>query len=227
MAGAVARRQQGEQLDLFGVLREAGAIEATRLDLSPLFAGIDPASDEWFERYEDFGRALGMIHRSAKWWLADWLNFGEGTIGDRVYQAAEATGLAEGYLRNIMWVGRSVTPSRRKEGVPFSIHETVAPLPPDAQRHWLGVAAKVNPETKEKWTQRDLRHAIRKVLDAGDHDDGEPGGDRHDQERRPLDARRILEVGRQCAAVATKNGSVYEVPEEQWTQFLAAIGAGE
>lgn len=213
------------RLDLIRLLGEAEATTPVRLDLSGIFQGRDLEDEETFDLYEAFGRFFGLIHRSAKWWLADWLNFGEGAFGHRFDQAIAATGLSEGYLRNIMWVGANVPPSRRREGVAFSLHETVAPLPPDAQRHWLAKVAKPKPDGKA-WTQRELRYAIK----------GEPepepeqrdGDERHDQGSTvPLNPARILEKANLVASWATRDGPNYIVPAEAFVQLLAAIGKGE
>lgn len=211
-------------LDMLALLRDADATTAVRLDLAAVFAGRDLEAEETFELYEAFGRFFGLIHRSAKWWLADWLNFGEGAFGHRFTQALEATGLSEGYLRNIMWVGANVAPSRRRKGVAFSFHETVAPLPPDAQRHWLSVVAKPKEDGKA-WTQRELRYAIKGEPEPAQADTDEE----HDADRStvPLNANRILEKANLVAAWATREGPNYIVPAEAFVQLLAAIGKGE
>jgi hypothetical protein len=175
-----------------------------------------------FERFEAFGRWVGIVHRASKWWLADWLNFGEGAFGHRFEQALEATGLSESYLRNIMSVGASVKPSRRRVGVAFSLHETVAALTPDEQTRWLDEAI------DKGYTQRDHRRAIKAEQNGGvidPDDDGEDGDSRYDT-TRPLNAQRVIETARAVAARARRRGEVYEVPAEQFDQLLAAIGKG-
>lgn len=214
---------QVDQLGLIRALAEAEATTPVRLDIARMFDGRDLEAEETFELYEAFGRFFGLIHRSAKWWLADWLNFGEGAFGHRFEQAIEATGLSEGYLRNIMWVGANVPPSRRRQHLPFSIHETVAPLPPDLQRQWLKEAADAQ-RKGEPLTQRELR---RRIKGEPEPEQGQDGDEEHDRDTAPLNPARIIATARAVAAQAQRNGEVYEVPAEPFVQFLAAIGKGE
>ena len=56
-------------------------------------------------------------------------------------QAADVTGLSGDYLRNIMYVERSVPPSRRREQLSFSTHAEVAPLTPMSSAQGPGWSA--------------------------------------------------------------------------------------
>lgn len=109
-----------------------------------------------FETYERLGWALGQINRASRWWIGDWLLYGEdGTFGDRYVQAVAATGLSEETLRYYLWVCKSIAPSRRLQSVPFSVHATVARLEPQEQKRWLSTAR------KEGLSQRELKARIR------------------------------------------------------------------
>lgn len=70
--------------------------------------------------------------------------FTELRYSEYVAQVALATRLSEHTIENIISVANRVPPSRRREGVSFSIHAEVTRLPPNDQRHWLKVAADEN-----------------------------------------------------------------------------------
>jgi len=130
-------------------LRKAGVFETTGTSL----VITDPELS--YERYEALGKALGLINRSCSWWIGDWLIFGEGTYAERFAQAAYETGLAEQTLTNRAYVCRSVPPSRRLAGVPFSVHAEVAPMTARDQEKWLRRAAEGG------WTVKELRSRMK------------------------------------------------------------------
>lgn len=136
-------------IQLFLDLEATGAVTATGLRLT------DPTLP--FERWVALGRMLGRVNRASKWAIADWINFGEGVYPDKYAQAVEVTGLSRDSLMNISYVGRQVVHSRRVAELPFSFHEAVAPLEPDAQRDWLKRAL------EEGWTRDRFRDEIRPV----------------------------------------------------------------
>lgn len=218
---AVKRALELTHPELVEELVTLGAVTKTGMDFARIFKGDDLASDEAVAKFEAYGRYVGGVHRAAKWWLADWLNFGEGAFGHRFEQALDSTGLSEGYLRNIMSVGASVTPSRRRPGVAFSLHETVAGLPGDAQTHWL------NEAIEKGYTQRELRRAIKAHYNGGVTDDDEEDSDSRHDTTKPLSPTLIIEKANLVASWATKDGDCYRVPAEAFVQLLAAIGRGE
>lgn len=114
-------------------LEESGAVTLTSLDL--------PA-DTSYERMEALFAYLGAASHTLRWLLGDLVCWGEGVYGDRVYQAAEASGLAEGTLQNYASVCGRIAPDRRDEALSFSIHREVAYLEPPAQVEWLERAKK-------------------------------------------------------------------------------------
>ena len=126
-----------------GVLERLG-VEVSRTSLS---LPINLA----YEDFEEVCAFVGGIHDSSRWWLADAFIQGEKLFGDTVYQAAELMRLSPHRIQNIISVGRSVPPSRRRERVDFSHHEEVAGLEPNDQRHWLKVA------DEERLTKAELR----------------------------------------------------------------------
>jgi hypothetical protein len=93
--------------------------------------------DEWLA----MGGMLRTVHGASKWLLGDWLNYGERTYGEKYAQALEATDLDYQGLADIAWTCRHIDPSRRREGVRFSVHREVAALPADQQNAILEHAA--------------------------------------------------------------------------------------
>lgn len=108
-----------------------------------------------FERWSEVGSLLGRVHRASKLWLGDWLNFGEHAYGEKYAQAIDVTGLDYSTLANYAYVSRQIDPSRRREGLSFSVHAEVAALPPAAQDVWLDRAE------REGLGSRDLRRALK------------------------------------------------------------------
>jgi hypothetical protein len=130
------------------VLELPGIVTETSLDLPQ-----DMTYDEW----EQVGKTLGRQRAAWKWWVGDWLNFGERTYGEMYAQGMEATGLDYGQLNNIAWVARSVSSSRRREQLSWSHHYEVAKLEPDDQEMLLDQAL------LGEWKRERLREAIKFV----------------------------------------------------------------
>jgi hypothetical protein len=108
-----------------------------------------------YEEWEGVGRVLFTIEGSVKWWLADWLNYGEKAYGEKYTQAVDATGLDYQTLANMAYVANAVPLYRRRENLSFSHHAEVAALEPEKQEVWLDTA-----ESKD-WTRSDLRRTLR------------------------------------------------------------------
>jgi hypothetical protein len=203
-------------LDLEG----AGALTPTSLTLT------DP--DLPYEKWESLGRLFGRIDRASRWWIGDWIIFGEALYGEEAAQAVESsvserydemhrvTGLDPGTLMNISSVCRKVAKSRRMVELPFSIHAEVAKLDPDDQTRWLKRCL------EEGWSRSELREAIARELA------GEPEPELADQD----DDGGRLTLGEQIEQAArivwqtgqpTSDGSAL-VPSESWSQLGSALG---
>lgn len=212
-------------LGTLGLLAESGAVRATSLDMTLIFKGRDPRDDATLDLWGKLGQFFGGMQRGLKWWIADWLNFGEERFaeGERYAQVMEATGLSYGYLANIARVGRGIAPSRRLPGVSFSLHEEVYTLPPTDQTRWLKEATSRDPV----WTQRELRQAIKTEAAGGVEplfDDDEHGsGNGHDR----VNAKRVVEAARLALSQARVNGSEVTIPLETYRQLQAAFGRDE
>lgn len=120
----------------------------------------------------DFLEALRVSatrHRSATWWLGDLLAYGEKAWGNYGEMAA-ATGFAVGSLKNMASVSRSVPPEMREPGLPWRTHKVVAPLKPDEQREWLGLALAKGIKSD------DLARAIKATRSGGSGEPEDPVG---------------------------------------------------
>lgn len=205
---AVAIAEAGARLLV--KLEKDGNLTPTQLKL------VD--SEMPFERWEALGLFLGRVSRSSRWWIGDWLNFGEAVYGEKYAAAAEETGLEPGTLIHYSYVARQVPPSRRKEQLPFSSHALVAPLEPKEQREWL------NKAVKEGWTRAEFRDALR---DAGMIGRGgaepTPNGGGGDDGVEPLPDQ-IVRAARYLLNTARKNGGDYIVTSEAIARLRAAIG---
>lgn len=108
-----------------------------------------------FEEWELCGNQLKYVEKAVRWWIGDWLNYGERRWGQMYSQALDATDFAQGTLQNMKYVTGKIESSRRNEDVSFSHHLEVASLPPIEQDAWLDKAA------KEKLPVRELRQQIK------------------------------------------------------------------
>jgi hypothetical protein len=108
-----------------------------------------------FEEWEQIGRGIMRLHGASKWWLGDWLLYGEGAYGEQYSQALSSTDYRYQTLVNAASVSRRVESYRRRENLSWSHHEVVAKCEPSEQVEWLRQA-----EEKD-WTVHDLRDAIR------------------------------------------------------------------
>ncbi len=120
-----------------------------------------------FEQYVRLGRNIRLLRDASKWWLGDWIIFGEDTYDEKYSQAVEVTDYSLGYLRNIVYTCRNVAPSRRRDDLSFSHHMEVAKLHGRDQRRWLGRAV------REDLSEAVLRELIREeqslLPDTGDN----------------------------------------------------------
>lgn len=112
-------------------LAQAEIITLTSLDLNQ---AID------YEAYASLGAMLGVFDRATKWWIGDWLMYGEDRFPDRYPQAALLTGLSEHTLMQRVTTARAIPSRRRRHLVNYSVHVEVRKLPPREQTKWLRYA---------------------------------------------------------------------------------------
>lgn len=211
---------------------QAGAIQLL-LDLEAAGAADEVSltlTDEKMPlaRWEDLGRFLGSIDRRARWYIGDWLIFGEAVYGEDAAQGVESTtreryseaervtGLDHGTLMNIRSVCARVAKARRRPELGFWIHAEVASLEPREQVAWLAKAI------DEGWKRNELRDAIRGrepgvLPEPGSSPNPPPGSHLTLSERVEHAARTIYRTAQQ-----TRDG--YLVPAEAWAQLREALG---
>lgn len=89
-----------------------------------------------FEEWQLLGEHLFVLRAQKEaelqailWWIGDWIRFGEtAPYGEKYVQAISTTSLSPKRLQNIVWVSEAIDFSRRREGLSFKHHSTVAAL---------------------------------------------------------------------------------------------------
>lgn len=124
-------------------------------------------------------KALADKQGSMNWFLGDWLLEGvDGGLKPKKLKrrVLEITGLklSSGRLSNLMTVSRGIELSRRREDLPYSIHEAVAKFDVDVQEKLLELAQDGG---EERWIEgrrhlvpfsvRGFRAEIRKMQESG------------------------------------------------------------
>ena len=123
-----------------------GSLNAAGLELRP---GL--SIQEW----TSVGTALARVDRAYRWWVGDWLNYGDTEYGEMYAQAAATTGLEYGSLDHCKVVANSIEFGRRRPNLTWSHHHEVAALEPDEQDVWLERAE------ANSWTVKELRAWIK------------------------------------------------------------------
>lgn len=108
-----------------------------------------------FETWQRIGRQISLISDCSRWWLGDWLIYGELQYPNRYRLAIEATSLDYQTLKNYAWIARRIPRSRRRDQLSLQHHAEVAALPPSEQERWLQQAV------EEGWTRTELRKRLR------------------------------------------------------------------
>lgn len=182
-----------------------------------------------YETWEALGRFLGSIDRRSRWYIGDWLNFGEAIYGQDASQGVEATqaeryseaervtGLDHGTLMNVASICGRVARSRRRSELGFWIHAEVAALEADEQVKWLEIA--VEEGLKRNELRDRIREATRPPAPDPSEDPPEEGEPRMTRaEVIEQAARRVYHQGQ-----PTSEGGAL-VPAEPWAALTAALG---
>jgi hypothetical protein len=119
-----------------------------------------PLGEMTFADWVEHGRRLGLMGRSAGWWIGDWLYYGNAEYGERYARAARVTGYDVQTLMNMVYVASHVAPSRRREKLSWSHHAEVVAMNPSEQDMWLDRAE------ADRLSVRCLREQIRRVTRA-------------------------------------------------------------
>lgn len=103
--------------------------------------------DEW----EEVGKRLRGAEKAVRWWIGDWLAYGERTYGETYKQATAVTGYTTDDLRTMASISARIPPCDRSHNLSWSHHrEVVALESPDERERWLKKAE------ENKWSKRDL-----------------------------------------------------------------------
>jgi hypothetical protein len=122
-----------------------------------------------FSDWLESGRRLGLMGRSAGWWIGDWLNYGNHAFGERYVRASRITGYDSQTLMNMAYVASRFDVSRRREKLSWSHHAEIAALELEEQEDWLTRA-----ET-DRLSVRCLREGVRRER-LGSRREEETGG---------------------------------------------------
>lgn len=109
-----------------------------------------------FAEWLAYGRRLGVMGRSAGWWIGDWLAYGNHAFGERYARASRITGYDAQTLMNMAYVASRFEPGRRRGKLSWSHHAEIAAMEPSEQDHWLARA-----ET-DRLSVRCLRESVRR-----------------------------------------------------------------
>lgn len=114
-----------------------------------------PSFDEWSQ----FGDVLARVDGAVHWWIGDWLNYGEGTWGEKYSQAMSDTGFSYSTLTKDKYVASQVQFCVRTQKLSWEHHKLIAPLSPKDQKKWLTLALKG--DGKKPWSVHTLREKMR------------------------------------------------------------------
>ena len=114
------------------------------------------AADMSFAEWLEYGHRLGVMGRSAGWWIGDWLSYGNHAFGERYVRASRITGYDAQTLMNMAYVASRFDVSRRRGKLSWSHHAEIAAMEPEEQDYWLERA-----ET-DRLSVRCLREGIRR-----------------------------------------------------------------
>jgi hypothetical protein len=107
-----------------------------------------------------YGRRLGVMGRSAGWWIGDWLAYGNHAFGERYARASRITGYDPQTLMNMAYVASRFDASRRRAKLSWSHHAEIAAMEPAEQDYWLARAE------DDRLSVRCLRESVRRERNA-------------------------------------------------------------
>jgi hypothetical protein len=137
------------------------------------------AEEMSFAEWLEYGRRLGLMGRSAGWWIGDWLNYGNHAFGERYARASRITGYDAQTLMNMAYVASRFETSRRRGKLSWSHHAEIAAMEPDEQDHWLTLA-----ET-DRLSVRCMREGIRRERLRKRAEEGDQGSCITDEAEEP------------------------------------------
>lgn len=112
-----------------------------------------------YEQWETLGKKLREVNIFSRWWLGDWILYGERHLSEKYSQAIDATNYDRETLRGFAYVAERFSMERRRAattGVTFSHHRVVAKMDAPEADGWLDKVA------AEGWTVSELKREIRR-----------------------------------------------------------------
>ena len=113
-----------------------------------------------FEEWASIGDKLRGAREAVRWWIGDWLAFGEAAYGERYAQALDNAEWDYQTLRNFVWVARAIPHSQRRASLSWSHHAECAALEPEAREALLCRAVDESLSVRD---MRDLAQAEKSV----------------------------------------------------------------
>jgi hypothetical protein len=133
-----------------------------------------PAEDLSLTEWVEYGHRLGVMGRSAGWWIGDWLTYGNHVFGERYARASRITGYDAQTLMNMAYVASRFDVSRRRGMLSWSHHAEIAAMEPEEQDYWLERAE------NDRLSVRCLREGIRRERLRRKAEEDAAGRDFHD-----------------------------------------------
>ena len=135
--------------DLLASLEESGWLSSTAL--------VIDRPDLSYEKYTALGVLIGKVGTAVKWWVGDYLMFGEALYGERAAQASEALNLSAEGRQECLRVALAVPRSRRRPSLSWWHHRIVA-------ARWLTLPQReqlLDEAEREGLTTRELEARVR------------------------------------------------------------------
>jgi len=125
-----------------------GTVSRTSMELRP---GL--SKDEWLEA----GRFCAMVERANRWWIGDFLNYGEHAYGQTYAEALTLFELDYFTLAQLKWVASVFEFYDRSQNpkISWTHHLAVAALEPEARSYWLSEADTYG------WSVRELKARVK------------------------------------------------------------------
>ena len=90
-----------------------------------------------FDEWTEIGSKLRGAREAVRWWIGDWLAFGEAAYGERYAQALDNAEFDYQTLRNFVWVARAIPHDQRRASLSWSHHAEAASLETEARNEVL------------------------------------------------------------------------------------------
>jgi len=106
---------------------------------------------EWLEA----GRTFALLERANRWWIGDYLNYGEKNYGETYTEALDLFEVEYSALAHYKWLAATYESCTRVQNLKWSHHRVVAALEPDIRQYWLERAE------AHGWSERELKARVK------------------------------------------------------------------